>query len=276
VLDTGEPADPGGFVSSEPSGVWTTATLCSPRAGARSASSRSSRLRTMTTEPSGAWKVGDTFFCAPNLSAAASRNADAGHWTGRCREDDRNVGGRRACGRFRPVRHRACSFRESARPSGADNAARSGWCPPWDDGVAGRRAWGLRLAITQYWNSSSQYGTAPICAGPMHGAAYFFGEYQGKLLGLSFVAGARTDRNVGIGSTLSQSKRVYGKQLRRGDDPDLVSPTYFVLAGAPPPRTMIQFFLELPPPRRQAPLRVWRIALKWRSERLASVASVSC
>jgi hypothetical protein len=77
-----------------------------------------------------------------------------------------------------------------------------------------RRHWG-RIAVVLEGGGSSVDGYAPVCGGPMRGAAHFNGPDLGpvSLNSVTFLKGARTDKNVGIGSSLHARQAAYGSQL---------------------------------------------------------------
>ena len=70
------------------------------------------------------------------------------------------------------------------------------------------------------------YAFLPICSGGMRGIATFYRQYGPlKLYGVWFWSGAKTDRGVGIGSTLDQLRGAYGQHL----NPDSHLPGFEVL-----------------------------------------------
>lgn len=75
--------------------------------------------------------------------------------------------------------------------------------------------WGkLRLREVILGSDSDAY--APVCADPLRGWTHFYGPNGGPfwLKEIHFVAGARTDSGIGIGSTRDDVKRAYGVRLQ--------------------------------------------------------------
>jgi hypothetical protein len=78
-----------------------------------------------------------------------------------------------------------------------------------------RKRWGP-FAIAIDHAGSSLEGYAAICAGRMRGRAFFRAPDGAQTLFLNsvtFVRGARTDKNVGIGSSLKALRAAYGSRL---------------------------------------------------------------
>jgi hypothetical protein len=77
-----------------------------------------------------------------------------------------------------------------------------------------RKQWG-RIAVVLEQSGSSVHGFAAVCAGRMRGEAFFRGPDSGPftLRSVVLLRGARTDKGVGIGSTLQALQTAYGAQL---------------------------------------------------------------
>jgi hypothetical protein len=103
-----------------------------------------------------------------------------------------------------------------------------------------RRVWGIRLPIAEYIRGGGVDHFAPICAGSMRGGAFFFGP-SARLTTLTFVAGARTDAGVKLGSSLAQLRAAYGARLRRATDVVNARTTYEIVSETGPPRSAIRF-----------------------------------
>lgn len=73
----------------------------------------------------------------------------------------------------------------------------------------------------------------------MRGGAFFNGRFPASLVTLTFVAGARTDAGVGIGSSRSQLRAAYGSKVRPSKPGQGV---YEIVAETRPPRSAIRFY----------------------------------
>jgi hypothetical protein len=101
-----------------------------------------------------------------------------------------------------------------------------------------RRIWGIPMPVIEDGLVDRSYGG--ICAGKMHGAAFFV---LGDLKTLVFFKGAVTDRGVGVGSSLRQLRAAYGKRLRPVVLSDSSTRAWRVVEPGPPPTLALQFHL---------------------------------
>jgi hypothetical protein len=90
-------------------------------------------------------------------------------------------------------------------------------------------AWKLELHLVASSEGSTPVLDASVCVGKMHAALHFYGFF---LLSIWFIGEARTDKGVGIGSSVEELRRAYGTRLNS---------FYEVVEQGPPPRAEIGF-----------------------------------
>lgn len=126
------------------------------------------------------------------------------------------------------------------------------------------RAWGTRLEVVNLSYTSSTSGYAPLCLGPTHGVAYFYGLGEPTTLSaLWFFAGVQTGAHIHIGSTLTALRRAYGRRLTPeslGDG----DRAYWLVRQEQPPRRALEFIVPAPEPGH--PRIVTRIAFGYKAD----------
>jgi hypothetical protein len=121
------------------------------------------------------------------------------------------------------------------------------------------RRWQYRFPLAVETSGSGFRATGLLCKGPLRGVAYFSSAGARPIdLGLNsvwFFGGVTTDRGIGIGGTVTQLRRAYGRRLiRRG--PDL-----YEVSQGPGRKNAISFSMTTPTAGTSS--RITRIGFGW-------------